>query len=436
MDPALQAALEDNALLRARVLELEAQLAAAQAGFDHALGGRHAGGKGSGRGPDAFGYPVTDGAAPPPTAFSGHLAELRMQLERTRAERDALAAELEGLRSSIEDFATHHQQLMPLTSRTNFSNLSLASGHRATSAHSVANQSTALSFRSVQSQWSGLRAVSSTSLESIAAWVFAVNPQNIRPMKTYERVNIPQGDPRRNWLEDYMLASLQPHRRAYNSDEWCPVPEIRIMNVQEVINDMASAPYRQELGQLKASREGDRTVVSELEHAICVRTDLAGPRLNEALLFHGCRWESVFAILREGFDSRLGGTNAGAAFGIGSYFSTVASKADLYTQKWEDWQRRPPIKVPPQLRCLVIARVALGEAHEMRTADPGLRRPPIGADGVRSESVLGVPRGRGGVVDYDEFVIYKPAQAMAQFVVKYEHVETCACRTCASPGIG
>jgi len=461
---ALRATLQENAQLRARVSELEALLASAQAGDDHRsrLAALESAGlipgiaaRGYGQAPsycsDAHGFEampeVPAGPLRSPRA-SADMAEMRMKLERTCAERDALAAELEGLRSWIENAtstlresgALHKAQIQiedftaPLTSR---SNLSWASSARHSMQGSVVSgaPSTVLSFRSVQSQWSGLRAVSSTSLESIANWVFAINPQNIRPTKTYERVNIPPGDPRRSWIEDYLLASLQPHRRAYNSDEWCPIPEIRILNVQEVINEMASAAYRQELGQLRANRPGDRTGVPELEHSISVRTDPNSPRLNEVLLFHGCKWESVFAILREGFDSRLGGTNAGAAFGIGSYFSTVASKADLYTQRWGDWQRRPAIEVPGQLRSLILARVALGEVHEMRLADPGLRRPPMGADNLRCESVIGVPRERGGVVDYDEFIIYKPSQAMAQFVVEYEHLPTCQCRTCLSTNV-
>jgi len=288
------------------------------------------------------------------------------------------------------------------------------------------------SWKSAASIGSGIFTLSQNSLESIAEWVFALRaPTNLPQGKAYERVLVPPGDPRRFWLEDYIHSSLQPHRTSYASEEWSPAPQINILKICEVMNEAVNTRYWNELLQLRAARQGHRQKTEELERAICLRTDTSGPKLNEALLFHGCRWETVFSILREGFDSRLGGTNVGAAFGIGTYFSTVASKADLYTQRWEDWERKPANldEVPQSLRCMLIARVALGDVHEQRTADATLRRPPLGPDGIRCDSVLGVPRDRGGCVDYDEFVIYQPCQATPQFVVEYEHTPECRCRS-------
>lgn len=305
--------------------------------------------------------------------------------------------------------------------------------HKAAMTPGACSAQTGVSWQSAASQGSGLFSLSPTSLESIAEWVFALNAHGLKPQEAYERILVPHGDPRRQWLEDYLLNSLQAHRRDYNSEEWCPAPEVNVIKIWEVINETVNSLYRRELQSMVLARPGGRPSVPELENAIHVRTDTAGPQLNEALLFHGCRWETVFAILREGFDSRLGGTNAGAAFGIGTYFSTVASKADQYTQKWADWERHPSCTVPAELRCMLVARIGLGQIYEATVSDQTLRRPPLGEDGIRCDSVLGVPRERGGSVDFDEFVIYKSAQATPQFVIEYEHKLECQCRTCVSP---
>ena len=95
--------------------------------------------------------------------------------------------------------------------------------------------------------------------------------------------------------------------------------------------------------------------------------------------------------------------NAGDAFGGGSYFTTRASKADFYTEKLS------PIS---SLRQMLVARVALGEVSEATAFDSFLRCPPLDADGLRCDSVLGVPRSRGGCVDHDEFVVYERKQAV------------------------
>jgi len=289
------------------------------------------------------------------------------------------------------------------------------------------------SWRTADSD-SGMISISVGSLESIAEFIFALKVQATDQSKRYDRTILLPGDPRRRWLEDYFMSSLQAHRVTFGSDEWCAAPDIEIMKICEVVNQSANSCYLRELMHMRGARPGGCVLPPELEPTIRGRTDTTGPRLNEVLLFHGCRWETVFSILREGFDSRLGGTNVGAAFGIGAYFSTCASKADQYTQRWGDWDRAPrgpATEIPPQLRCLLIARVALGEIHEQRTPDSTLRRPPLGPDGSRYDSVMGVPRRRGGCVDYDEFIVYKSAQATPQFLVEYEHLPSCRCCFCS-----
>lgn len=286
------------------------------------------------------------------------------------------------------------------------------------------------SFESAASHASFIYCSSANSLRSVAEWVFPLQNRILPPEKTYDRQLLAPSDPRRQWLEEYINGSLMSHRKTYESEEWCSPPQIEIIRVSEVFNPTVNNAFYQQLSQMSEVWGSERMPVPELHRAIPIRTAWDQSRMNEVLLFHGCKWDSLFGILREGFDPRLGGVNTGAAFGIGCYFTTVASKADAYTERWDEWEGRPNCEIPSELRCLLVARVALGEVFEMFEADSSLRRPPVGPNEVRCDSVLGVPRQRGGVVDYDEFVIYKQAQAAPQFIVDYKHTECCTCRSC------
>eukprot|EP00435_Cladocopium_sp_Y103_P042127 s132_g11.t1 len=288
------------------------------------------------------------------------------------------------------------------------------------------------SFESAASHASFIYCSSANSLRSVAEWVFPLQNRILPPEKTYDRQLLAPSDPRRQWLEEYINGSLMlklislgddllgqslvvtvvaafTFRKTYESEEWCSPPQIEIIRVSEVFNPTVNNAFYQQLSQMSEVWGSERMPVPELHRAIPIRTAWDQTRMNEVLLFHGCKWDSLFGILREGFDPRLGGVNTGAAFGIGCYFTTVASKADAYTERWDEWEGRPNCEIPSELRCLLVARVALGEVFEMFEADSSLRRPPVGPNEVRCDSVLGVPRQRGGVVDYDEFVIYKQA---------------------------
>eukprot|EP00439_Symbiodinium_sp_Y106_P045945 s2069_g5.t2 len=291
------------------------------------------------------------------------------------------------------------------------------------------NSGTLVSFESAASQASLIYCSSANSLRSVAEWVFPLQNRILPPEKTYDRQLLAPSDPRRQWLEEYIQGSLMSHRKMYDSEEWCSPPQIEIIRISEVFNPIVNNAYYQQLSQMQEVWGTDRQAVPEMSRAIPIRTAWDRNRMNEVLLFHGCKWDSLFGILREGFDPRLGGINTGAAFGIGCYFTTVASKADAYTERWEEWEGRPNCEIPADLRCLLVARVALGEISELRDADASLRRPPCSTADVRCDSVLGVPRARGGCVDYDEFVIYKQAQATPQFIVDYKHIDCCTCRS-------
>merc|ERR1712224_410308 len=136
---------------------------------------------------------------------------------------------------------------------------------------------------------------------NIAEWIFQLNGHGAEAANPYDRLLVPEGDPRSQWLEYYFKNSLKPHRWSYGSEDWCPAAEIRIVKIWEVMNDSTNQAYLRELKEMQQSRDSNRTKVAELENAIRVRTEFDKPKLNEALLFHGCKWQSVFAILKEGF---------------------------------------------------------------------------------------------------------------------------------------
>lgn len=234
-------------------------------------------------------------------------------------------------------------------------------------------------------------------------------------------------DPRSQWLRQHFLASFKAHRFASNSVQVAPRAEIEICGVIEVYNPMLAQAYRHELDLISRKWPAGCEMVPELEGALRVRTDLGGPNLNEALLFHGCHWTSFTGILEEGLDCRLYGSNAGAAFGGGAYLSSVASKADFYTDTHASGKRQR------EHRVMLVVRAALGRVYEARHFNSTLARPPTDQQGVRYDSVMGVPRARGGSVDFDEFVVYKLGQAIPQFVLVYKHKPSCLCRTCTCP---
>lgn len=355
-------------------------------------------------------------------------AQAKEEAEHQRAEMEALQARCQGLEKSQEvrkvgwelvakkDLETDSKEPRPATSQS-------------------VNSGTLVSFESAASQASLIYCSSANSLRSVAEWVFPLQNRILPPEKTYDRQLLAPSDPRRQWLEEYIQGSLMSHRKMYDSEEWCSPPQIEIIRISEVFNPIVNNAYYQQLSQMQEVWGTDRQPLPEMSRAIPIRTAWDRNRMNEVLLFHGCKWDSLFGILREGFDPRLGGINTGAAFGIGCYFTTVASKADAYTERWEEWEGRPNCEIPADLRCLLVARVALGEISELRDADASLRRPPCSTADVRCDSVLGVPRARGGCVDYDEFVIYKQAQATPQFIVDYKHIDCCTCRSCMREAI-
>ncbi|CAE7714579.1 PARP15 [Symbiodinium sp. KB8] len=149
--------------------------------------------------------------------------------------------------------------------------------------------------------------------------------------------------------------------------------------------------------------------------------------LNEYLLFHGCSSEAATKIKEQGFDAQRE-AEGGAMFGQGTYFAQNASKSDFYA--FPDYFNSE--------RCVLVARVLLGESKVVTTASPAFHqgesrsRAPERENGQPYDSLSAQTRAQGGSVDHMEFVIFKDQMALLQYVIHYRHKRGCTCHTCST----
>ena len=154
--------------------------------------------------------------------------------------------------------------------------------------------------------------------------------------------------------------------------------------------------------------------------------------LNEYLLFHGCPYQVADHVARHGLDPQRGGEVVGAVFGRGTYFAQNASKSDFYTTCSECWSTSCQDCTHAEgERCLLIARVLLGESKIVRQEHcRGIPRAPVRSDGLPYDSLTALTKADGGQVDHMEFVIFKEQLSLVQYLVYYRHKMTCECHNC------
>lgn len=260
--------------------------------------------------------------------------------------------------------------------------------------------------------------------KALTSKVFKLLPspssKNVRPAAIFMQY----GDPRRFWLEAHFQRAFRPHLKRIQNKEWdtgpvricsCPVAIIRVLGVAELLTHHINS-YHFAVLKLRKTRKANCAKVPELDEGIAVQSE-SGSDLNEMLLYYGCKSAYLSKLLANGFEPNSPG-NEPTPFGSGCYFFTTASKPDFYTDSVESMDR-PQFK---SHRVMIVARVALGEIYEARQF--GRRRL-----GSQYDSVMGVPRERGGCVEYDEFCV-KPERAVPQFAIYYRHEENCECKTC------
>ena len=159
-----------------------------------------------------------------------------------------------------------------------------------------------------------------------------------------------------------VVRSMASHRESFGSPNWCSPPEVAITRVAEVINPTRQLLYETARKEVLQRNPQGCTEIPGIKASICLQE--GGVDLNECLLFHGCPCHVADQVARDGLDPQRGGESAGALFGRGTYFAQNASKSDLYTTCSEcqptTWFRN--CNHATAERCLIIARVLLGES--------------------------------------------------------------------------
>lgn len=169
---------------------------------------------------------------------------------------------------------------------------------------------------------------------------------------------------------------------------------------------------------------GLRRQCASIEELDTYRAEPMYVDLNECFLFHGATPEIVAKICKGGFDPRRGGEGKGKMFGIATYLTPVASKADIYTEEFTKRLNRTA------RRQIIVARAALGKPRRATQATPTATRPPDDPDdpdGHPFDSVLAVG---GTSVDHTEIMLFQKNQALPLCIVTYSHESACACAEC------
>merc|ERR1719282_832774 len=151
-------------------------------------------------------------------------------------------------------------------------------------------------------------------------------------------------------------------------------------------------------------------------------------RCNEAFLWYGTSMDFINEICREGFSSSRG---------TGLRFAESVAKSDFHTATecgTED---------PKGTRCLILARVLLGETFAKGTdgALPADRPPPCPRNPEADSAVhykhhsvrtCSPPKVQDGKLDLGrhEYIICDSCQALPIYRVYYHHEAGCTCQFC------
>ena len=127
--------------------------------------------------------------------------------------------------------------------------------------------------------------------------------------------------------------------------------------------------------------------------------------LRSELKFHGTDQQSIKNIVKDGFKLPRKKSKAGM-YGRGIYFATDSSKS-------------AQAKYTKGSNMLLLCDVLIGKSRTEKKANPDMNFATLQTAGYDSIFAPRNTKQMGGVC-YDEYVVYKPAQALPRYVVHYE----------------
>jgi hypothetical protein len=239
---------------------------------------------------------------------------------------------------------------------------------------------------------------------------------------TFQRNNI--GGYHFESISAYFMNNLRGHRKN-PGEPHCAVPTMKILCIESVRNPRLWNKYVAERDDIYGLCNGIPNSLNSLEnftfehgHPLVASSTLT--YLNELFLFHGAPHGLVDRIARQGFDERYAGEHFGALFGKGVYFAHNASKSDIYTTPNADG-----------VRAIFLSRVCLGEIQVVNSAQRNIWKPMERPDGRGPyNSVVANTQAQNGCVEYNEYIIYKGAQAYPEYIIFYKHELGCGCTHC------
>ncbi|KAL8434252.1 hypothetical protein Efla_002017 [Eimeria flavescens] len=147
---------------------------------------------------------------------------------------------------------------------------------------------------------------------------------------------------------------------------------IVIHKVERICNEFLTRRYLHERSMLMLlNRGGGRGLEEDIPNPLLKVYEA----LNEYFLFHGCTEERAGLVALSGFDFRRGGENGGKLFGVGTYFSPNASKADLYARPAEPSNKlaaQAPVKTAPPQKPAVPLKGCGGQQPSATALPAGL----------------------------------------------------------------
>jgi len=235
---------------------------------------------------------------------------------------------------------------------------------------------------------------------------------------------VPRTDAVYDFVVGLMRTSCVSHRLNIRSEVMCDPPGLEVLDVLQLTNGAFLQKYSAERS-LIAERVADGcSAVAGLEPML---PQVGISNLNEALLCHGAPADTIQKIISSGFDPRRGGEYTGQLFGHGTYFAQNSSKCCLYNELSRTdgipFRSESPWK-------MLLCRVLLGQTLRTDQSCRGIRKPPDQEDGTPYDSITALTRQEGGIVDMQEYVVFKEAHALPMFLVSYRHSSTCECHLC------